>query len=226
MPTISFHEVYDKSFEHCHKNDSIKSALQIMWDSGASVFEKLYGNKAQEVIRLCFEVSPRFCLHVVTVVYGMHWNWSDPSDYDKALMTNVALILDRSFNQFKVLMFTFLHSAKNENKDGYGILLEAVTYMTDEGWLLPQNKEKAELIIKSEPGYDALAQSSCLSSHDKSIVKLAALAALKKNAIEVDLSDEMSLSSMNNCLFHASTYLGCPRVWDGSMEVNNHYNQV
>ena len=84
------------------------------------------------VIEMCYKVNPRFCLHVVTVVYGMHWSWQQPTDYDKALMTNICLILDENFNQFKVLLQTFLQSAEKNNLNGASILLEAVDYLSEQ----------------------------------------------------------------------------------------------
>ena len=220
MPNITFQEVYDKSFEN-DSNEETSSALKILWRNGVSVFEKLYGPKAQDVIRLCYDVSPRFCLHVVTVVYGMHWNWDNPSFYQKSLATNLALILERSFNQFKVLMLTFLHSAREDGKNGSCILLESINYMAHEGWLSKKDLEVAKEIIESESeSENNFTKIDLLSDEDKEIAKLAAIAVLRKEPQEVGLKTKLTMSSMQNLLFHLNTYIGCPRVWDASMKIN------
>ena len=219
MPNITFEEVYDKSFEN-DNDEATKSALRIMWGNGVSVFEKLYGPKAQDVIRLCYDVSPRFCLHVVTVVYGMHWKWDTPSFYQKSLATNLALILERSFNQFKVLMLTFLHSAREDGKNGSCILLESINYMAYEGWLSKEDLEIAKEIIRPESEKNCTVTDS-LSEEDKEIAKLAAIAVLRKTPQEVGLKTKLSNSSIQCLLFHLNTYIGCPRVWDASMKTNS-----
>jgi|GEM_PF-3524378 len=221
MPRITFDEVYDKSFESSNSNVEMRSALNTMWDNGVKVFEKLYGDKAHDVIKLCYEVSPRFCLHVVTVVYGLHWNWSDPSDYDKSLMTNLVLILDKSFNQFKVLMLTFLHSAQQMGKNGHTILLAAIEYLSQNEWLSPEDKATAEQLLKDDPSYTEDTNTE-LSDEDLEITKLAVMTALKKDADTVQLTKIFPLSKMQNLIFHANTYVGCPRVWDASSDANNH----
>jgi hypothetical protein len=213
MTTITFKAVYDAAFENNHQDQRNCLALEGMWETGLRVFEKFYGDNAQKVMRMCYEVSPRFCLHVVTVVYGTHWHWTDPSDYDKSLITTVALILDTSFNQFKTLQDTFFQSAKSIGINGPARLLQAIQWITQKGWLLPQQYQLAQEIIESASNSTDF-KNEHLTDQDKEIIKLAVMATLRKNKNEVGLDGLFSKEEMQKLFFHLNTYLGCPRVWD------------
>ena len=60
-----------------------------------------------------------------------------------------------------------------------------------------------------------------MNEEDLDIVKLGALVSLKKTPNELGEILHFSDNEIKNLLFHTSTYVGCPKVWDASMQVSS-----
>jgi hypothetical protein len=209
---ITFNDIYTQSVHSQPISEDYKQSLETLWNTGIEVLSKLYKDQAQDVIQACHDVSARFCLHVVCVVYGVHWFLDQPLSIDKAYMTTVALMLEGQWNQFKVLKQTFLNEAAKKQIDGQSILRATAKYLLNKQWINAEKLTSIQTILGNKSTQTKLDNLTLEKCH------LAVLATLQLQRNELDVIKILNPSNVKQLLFHLNTYIGCPRVWNASIQ--------
>lgn len=210
---LDFKNVYKKAIIQQDIDASYKQSLETLWNTGLKTLTSLYEDTTEDVIQACYDVSPRFCLHVVCVIYGVHWFLDAPRTIDKAYITCVALMLEGQWRQFAVLQQTFLHEAALEHLDGPAILAATAQYLHQHQLMNTESLTQAQHILGEHHHYP-------LDNKYLDICHLAVLTTLKKKLQDIPQISTLSLAEIKQLIFHLNTYLGCPRVWDASIQFN------
>lgn len=193
-----------------NKDPLISELMYLLWKRGEAKLTQLYGNDVSLVIDKCLSVSPYFCFQVVTNIYGVWWSSQVITDYQKSLVTIVALLSTAKMNQFSVLLNTFLSTGGSHSK------LKSIIE------LMHADQTISEKVYQEVSGtiYEV---ASKLNDEEIYLVKMASLIAVGKSIepcfelnIPVTLSKDRVVFSIN----HLLTYLGCPVVWDATVEFN------
>jgi hypothetical protein len=211
---ISFEQTFDEAFGDQQVSADYRQSLVILWQTGSEVLQGLYQTQTQDVIQACYEVSPRFCLHVVCVVYGVHWFLEQPQKTDKAYMTCVVLVLEGQWNQFKVLKQTFLNECAKQDINGQAILAATADYLATHHWL------DADKLIQVKEILDASNENIALDQAYLDKCHLAVLATKQLQCEEMPAITTLTTAVIKQLIFHLNTYIGCPRVWDASIQFN------
>jgi len=194
-------------------SESYQNSLQTLWETGIEVLQRLYQQQTNDVIQACYEVSARFCLHVVCVVYGVHWFLEKPNTIDKAYITATALMLEGQWNQLTVLKQTFLNESKKQNIDGLSILATTAHLLFEKQWI---DQKKLTSINKILGGSTL----STLNSKTLELCNLAAISTLSLKKDDLPAFEKLNTTEITQLIFHLNTYIGCPRVWDASIQFN------
>lgn len=211
---ISFEQTFNEAFASQQVSADYQQSLAILWQTGSEVLQSLYQEQTQDVIQACYEVSPRFCLHVVCVVYGVHWFLEQPQRTDKAYMTCVALILEGQWNQFKVLKQTFLNECAKQAINGQAILAATADYLAANHWLDSDKLKTTKEILDAGDKNITLVQAYLDKCH------LAVLATKQLQCTDIPAITTLTTAVIKQLIFHLNTYIGCPRVWDASVQFN------
>ena len=147
------------------------------------------------------------------VVYGVHWFLDAPKTINKAYITCVALMLEGQWRQFAVLQQTFLHEAALEHLDGQAILAATAQYLHQHQFMNTEHFTQAQSILGEYDNY-------ILDKKYLDICHLAILTTLRKQLQDIPTINTLSLAEIKQLIFHLNTYLGCPRVWDASIQFN------
>ena len=191
-------------------NEVLLRSCADLWDEGEAKLFFLYGDSYSEVIAKCLAVSPYFCFQVVTNIYAIWWNLDGVSDYDRSLVTCGALLASGRVQQFQVLVNTFLHTGGSQGK-----LAAILIYMRQQDYIDSDTLAAIE-IEKSEATID-------LSEAELFFIDMACMAAKAKDitAILAKVPEGYSKQQLVKLMNHLLTYIGCPLVWDGTMQLNN-----
>ncbi len=191
-------------------SDLIEPLLRL-WKRGKNKLGNLYGDETDLVISKCLEVSPFFCFQVLTNVYGIWWSNTIISDYEKSIVTLVALLVTKQMKQFDVLQKTFFVSGGKRET-----LKAIIDYMNNKKYIT-HNTYDTVLNLTND------ADASTLNEVEIYLIEIAANTALE-NSLDFVIQHKPAQWDQTKVLVsinHLLTYLGCPPIWNATSSIKS-----